>query len=183
MSEYVKVGRDVPYGAVEVGLGSVGPLRDIAARELLDAARAPKIECGDEREAIRYAMFFKAFDQFEADAQERFVSVSLVEDRILPSWRLLVNIRTFAAAQRHTSKRSTYTFETMEDEVLEAKKAIYYIRGIGHIVMDADGNPVEEVVTARKMFERPCHGDDCGNLLDTLESSAKRARVLWSANR
>lgn len=178
MSAFTRVGREIPFGVVEASLQSVEPIRDLATRELPDASRAPRARTVNDREVLSYSFLFEPHDWFEERAQTRFVSVRYMEDLILPSWRLAISIRNFTELNRYYTKRAVYSFETLGDELLEAKKALYFSIGTGRIVMGSLGEPVEEVRSVRKVHEKIFLDDESSDLLTLLHSTVKRARVL-----
>lgn len=181
MSEFRRVGPAVPFGDTEVGLADVEPVRDIAARELFDAARAPKIDLFEDRDYTRYSHYFPTLDEWSPDASDRFITTQLAHFEEPQAWHLAINVRSYILGDRHSNKRICYRMEAYGDRLLQAKKEVYFVRGRSNVVIGDDGEPQEIVATERKVYERQMLQGDCESLLDLLQRGVKRAKTLRAA--
>lgn len=181
MSEFLKVGPAVPFGVAEVGLVDVEPIRDIAARELLDIARAPKIDLYDDRDYTRYSHYFPSLDEWSPNASDRFITTQLAHFAEPEGWHLAVNVRSYVLGDRHSNKRICYRMEAYGESLLQAKKEVYFVRGRSNVTIGEDGEPQEIVQTERKAYERHMRPEDCESLLSLLQRGVKRAKTLRAA--
>lgn len=181
MSEFRRFGSAVPFGDTELGIADVEPIRDIAARELLDAARAPKIDLYDDKDYIRYSHYFPSLDEWDSDASDRFITTQLAHYAEPQAWYLAINVRSYVLGDRHANKRICYRMETYGDRLLQAKKEVYLVRGRSNVVIGEDGEPQEIVLTERKAYERQMRPDDSEGLLSLLQRGVKRAKTLRAA--
>ncbi|MFI5275388.1 MAG: hypothetical protein ACHQT5_01030 [Candidatus Saccharimonadales bacterium] len=182
MSEFRRYGAVVPFGDAEVSLADVAPIRDIAARELLDSARAPKIDLSEGRDYTRYSHYFPSLDEWSQDASDRFITAQLSHyAEPEQAWYLAINVRSYALGERNSNKRICYRMESYGDRLLQAKKEVFFVLGKSNIVMGDDGEPQEVVDTVRKAYERQMQPNDCESLLGLLQRGVRRARTLRAA--
>lgn len=178
MSEFRRIGPVVPFGDTEVGLADVEPIRDITARELFEAARAPKIDIFEDRDHTRYSHYYPLMDEWSAEASDRFITTQLTHFAEPQGWHLAVNVRSYVLGDRHSNKRICYRMEAYGDSLLQAKKEVIFVRGRSNVVIGEEGEPIEIVATERKAYERQMLPDDCESLLGLLQRGVKRAKTL-----
>ncbi len=177
MSEFRRVGPEIVPGELHVDLADVQPLHDIVVDELLLLARAPKIGWSEASDEVSFAHYFTSVDEQEDEFVNRFVSARVQHAAEPDSWRLSVHQRTFTPAKRHSNKRVSYYFGAVDNQLVEARKAAFFVQGSSQIIFGKDGEPLEVVTTERKMYERAVKPEDCSELLEFLGRSARWARV------
>lgn len=176
MSEFRRIGPQVPYGETQVALGDVTPIHDIVAQDLVLVARRPTIEFNDERDSLQFSISLKAYDIDDDNPVHRLVTAQLRHESTPASWWLALSLRSFNMEERQSNKLVRYRFEVVGDELVEAKKAVYFVFGNSEIIV-ADNMPEERITKERKMYERPMVVDDCAAVVVMLERTLRRAQV------
>lgn len=178
MREFHRVGAAVAFGQVEVSLAEFREVHDLAARDLWQVAGSYESRFDSYSDLLRYAFYFKGEDRYDLETHDRFVAVQLSHESEPDSCRLSVSLRTFKDSARHSNKLIRYSFDVLNGEVLEAKKAVYLVLGASVIDFDAHNEPVEIVRTDRKMYERPLRSGEPRKVAALLGSTLKRAGAL-----
>lgn len=175
MPEFRRVGGEIPYGETSIRLEDAEPIRRIASQGLLLAAAQTKIAWNEEQDSIRYAQYFDS--EFSEGVSDRFLVVQMINSREPDYWRLGVSMRTLKDSDRHSNKRIHFRLEGAQGELLQAKKEVYLIIGLARVAI-VNGEPVEQVVTDRKVFERPMLALDCERVCTMLSNAQKRLEAV-----
>jgi hypothetical protein len=172
-----RVGSEVAFGESLVELTDVQPIHDLTMTDLMLAARARDIEFNEEADRTQYSFYFRSLDEHEIELPDRFVTIQSWHYSQPDSWRMAINLRSYTMANRYSNKRICYRLEAYGKELVQAKKEVFFVLGNARIDFDDNGNPIETVVTGRKMYEKPMELDDCESVTRMLVNTIKRAAV------
>ncbi|PLS80780.1 hypothetical protein CYG49_04105 [Candidatus Saccharibacteria bacterium] len=181
MSEFKRVGAEVAFGEVAVDLADVQPIRNLAAFSLLKIANSSRIdlrenEGGGVDISCRYSRHFPSVLSDGVDLPDIHLSVALTEKSSPDTSQLSIRYLTYSLDERYSSKCSQYRFESIDDQMVTAKKEVYVVRGRSDV--HVEGNHINHVVEQdRKMFERPMTPADCVQVVRMLERAVKRDKV------
>lgn len=169
---FQRVGSEVPFGEALVSYDDVSPIRDAAALEFLGAATTQTAEVDFDRYSRGGALFFRTLVEMDDESPAKTVSSKLTHESITDGWRLRVGVAT--DTDPYNKKQIFYAIETMGQDVVEAKKETYLLRGSMEPQVVDDGL-CEVIVRDRKMYERPMVAKDCDSILAVLRQAAKAA--------
>lgn len=177
MSEFKRVGAEVAFGECLVDIEAVQPIHTIAVTELMLAARSPKIDFSDNDDRLAYSIYCRQPADDSQENNDRYVTVRLTHESIPQSMRLSLDVRTFYPNQQQSNKRICYKFETLGDELVQAKKEVYFVFGNREIRLDENNELVEGNYVERKMYEKPVEYSDCESVVGLLAKTIRRVRV------
>jgi hypothetical protein len=177
MKNFQRIGAQVPFGQVELGIDEFRAVHELAAGEAWWAAGSYETRFDTTSDVLRYGFYFRGDQYHRIELPDRFVMVQLSHDSEPDSCRLSVSVRSFQETERNSNKLVRYIFDVLGNEVLEAKKAVYLVLGSSAISFDERGQPIETVTTQRKMYERPLRQGESQHIARILSGAAKRALV------
>lgn len=173
MSEFQRIGRQVPFGETAVGHADVEPIKEVAAGILLLARELGTCALSHDG-TMSFIRFFNSNEDY--NGTNRYVAVRMKWGDDLDFWRVAISFRSFVDADRHSSKRIRYQIEGFDEELLQAKKEVWLVRGLSEMSL-VDGILTEEVTTDRKLYERPMVQQDCRRVTEMLILTRERAQA------
>ncbi len=176
MRDYRVVGDVVPFGEAYVGAEEVMPIRELAEIDLFLCARVARIDAGETVDRAKFTLLYQTHDA-DFDGTSQHLSVATSQERELNMWHLLISMRRYRMSDRHSNKFTHYRFDGLGEDVLQAKKQVYVLRGRSEIVIDPLEGPQEVISNRRLMFEKALQPDDCTQLLGLLSRGIRRAKA------
>jgi hypothetical protein len=141
---------------------------------LLNTVKNARKQMGLRSSRVVYGFSFNPPVEYDADALDRHINIVLGNQTVTNSWQMQVAVRDYSLGKRYRGKRERFIFESVDNEMLEARREVYIKDGYDNICFDEDNEPYQTVNYLQLANERPVTQEDCVYLYNVMSNALKR---------